>query len=142
MPEPVSFDYAVVRVVPRVERQEFINAGVILYCPARDYLQARIELDSRRLAILAPGADLQDIAHSLEIIPLICLGGTGAGPIGQLSPAKRFDWLASPRSTVIQISPVHAGICTDPATMLEELVRKMVRVETSRPDGDTAAQAR
>lgn len=133
MPELASFDYAVVRVVPRVERQEFINAGVILYCPSRGYLRARIELDSARLATLTPDIDPEYVRRSLNIIPLICAGGARAGPIGRLAPAKRFDWLASPRSTVIQVSPVHSGICADPDSTLEHLLDQMVRVGSSDP---------
>jgi hypothetical protein len=124
MPEPSSYDYAVVRVVPRVERGEFINAGVILFCRTKQYLAARIELDEQRLALLAPECDPAKIRAYLEIFPQVC---EGAGPIGQLSQAERFHWLVSPRSTVIQVSCVHSGFCSDPEATLEHLMDSMVR---------------
>jgi hypothetical protein len=110
-----------------VEREEFINAGVILSCPARDFLAARIELDERRLLALDPGVDLDAVRENLASIPLVCAGGPAAGPIGQLSPRERFHWLVAPRSTIIQTSPVHSGRCQDPATALDHLVRTMVQ---------------
>lgn len=127
MHTPSSYDYAIVRVVPRVEREEFINAGVILSCPAQDFLGARIELDERRLLALDAGVDLEAVRLNLESIPIVCAGGPAAGPIGQLSPRERFHWLVAPRSTIIQTSPVHSGRCQDPAAALEHLVRTMVR---------------
>jgi len=123
-----SYDYAVIRVVPRVERQEFVNAGVIVLCSARDFLEARIELDERRLLALAPTADLGAIHRHLAGIPVICRGGDAAGPIGRLSTRARFDWLVAPRSTVIQTSAVHTGRCDDPARLIERLLDTMVRV--------------
>jgi hypothetical protein len=123
---PHSFDYAVVRVVPRVEREEFVNAGVVLFCLERDFLGARVALDRARVAALFPGADLEAIAAHLEAIPRICAGGEGSGPIGRLSIRERFQWLVAPRSTVIQVSPVHSGLCDDPAAALERLFRRMV----------------
>ena len=131
MPTPSSFDYAIVRVVPRVDRGEFVNAGVVLFCRTRRFLGAQIELDERRLLALAPGSDLGDIRRHLEAIPLICAGGTQAGPIGQLSQADRFHWLVAPRSAMIQASPVHVGLCADPRDALEHLVATMVRAEYS-----------
>lgn len=122
-----SYDYAIVRVVPRVEREEFINAGVILSCPAANYLDARIELDEQRLLVLDPHVDLDSVRASLATIPLICAGGAAAGPIGRLSPRERFHWLVAPRSTVIQMSAVHTGRCGDPAGALEHLMQQMVR---------------
>lgn len=129
MPARSSFDYAIVRVVPRVERGEFINAGVILFCRTRRYLAARIELDVPRLLALAPEVerDLTAIEHHLEIIPLVCAGGASAGPIGLLSQAERWHWLVAPTSTIIQPSPVHCGLCTDPDAMLDHLLATMVR---------------
>jgi hypothetical protein len=124
---PSSYDYAIVRVVPRVEREEFINAGVIL-SSAQDFLGARIELDERRLLALDPGVDLETVRANLASIPLVCAGGPAAGPIGKLSPRERFHWLVAPRSTIIQTSPVHSGRCLDPAAALEHLVRTMVQV--------------
>jgi len=125
--KPAIYDYAVIRVVPRVERGEFVNAGVILSCQDAGFLAARIELDSARLLALAPDADLATIAEHLAAIPAICAGGEHAGPLGALSRRGRFDWLTAPRSALIQTSPVHTGRCADPAAALEALMRKMVR---------------
>ena len=127
MPERASFDYAVVRVVPRVEREEFLNVGVIVFCRARRFLDARVELDARRLAALAPGLDPSEVAAHLEQIPRVCAGGDGAGPIGRLPQRARFDWLVAPRSTMIQTSAVHSGLCSDPEQALEHLMDSMVR---------------
>lgn len=127
MPAQSSFDYAVVRVVPRVEREEFLNAGVILFCLERDFLAARVELDRARLLALAPGADVAGIEAHLAAIPVVCSGGEGSGPIGRLSLRERFHWLVAPRSTVVQVSPVHVGLCTDPGQALEHLMDRMVR---------------
>ena len=127
MPELKSFDYAVVRVVPRVERGEFINAGVIVSCAALGYLRARVELDERRLAALDPSFDPSTVREHLAAIPRICEGGEAAGPIGLLPPRARFHWLVAPRSTVIQTSPVHTGLCADGERMLERLFERMVR---------------
>ena len=124
MPALTAFDYAIVRVVPRVEREEFLNAGAIVYCKARGYLAARIELDAARLVALAPDLDVALVASHLALIPLVCRGGAGA--IGQLAPQERFHWLVAPRSTVIQTSPAHAGLCRDPAAALERLIAEMV----------------
>jgi hypothetical protein len=124
---PSSYDYAILRVVPRVEREEFINAGVILSCPAQDFLGARIELDERRLLALDATVDLEAVRANLASIPLVCAGGPAAGPIGKLSPRERFHWLVAPRSTIIQTSPVHSGRCLDPAAALDHLVRTMVQ---------------
>ncbi|MCL4302738.1 MAG: DUF3037 domain-containing protein [Anaerolineae bacterium] len=126
MPAPSSFDYAIVRVVPRVEREEFINAGVILFCRSRRFLGARIALDRQRLATLDSGLDPGDVERHLALIPLICGGGPDAGPIGQLPLADRFHWLVSPRSSIIQTSSVHAGLCTDPAATLNHLLETVV----------------
>lgn len=125
------YDYAIVRVVPRVEREEFINVGVILSCPAKDFLEARIELDETRLRMLDPGIDLEAIRANLASIPIICAGGVQAGTIGQLSQRERFHWLVAPRSTIIQTSPVHLGRCTDPAAALQHLLNTMVRPVSS-----------
>lgn len=121
------YDYAIVRVVPRVERQEFINAGVIVSCQKTDFLEARIELDEARLLALAPDVDLDAVRANLASIPLICRGGEQAGPIGRLSQRERFHWLVAPRSTVIQTSAVHLGRSADPRLALEDLLQKMVR---------------
>ncbi len=122
-----SYDYAIVRVVPRVEREEFVNVGVIVSCPKKDFLQARIEVDERRLQALDPGIDIEATRAHLASIPAICAGGSQGGTIGRLSRRERFDWLVAPRSTIIQTSKVHTGRCTDPATLLEHLLNTMVR---------------
>jgi hypothetical protein len=127
MPARSSFDYAIVRVVPRVERDEFVNAGAIVFCRTRRFLGARIELDRPRLVALAPWLDLAEVERHLAIIPLVCAGGADGGPIGLLPLADRFHWLVAPRSAMIQTSPVHAGLCDDPAAALEEIVAQLVR---------------
>ena len=127
MPDLCPFDYAVIRVVPRVERGEFVNAGVIVSCPAKNYLKARVELDRARLAALDPRLDAATIQRHLDAVAAICEGGDGAGPIGLLPPRARFHWLVAPRSTVIQTSPVHTGLCRDGEEMLEHLLDTMVR---------------
>jgi hypothetical protein len=122
-----SYEYAIVRVAPRVEREEFVNAGVIVASAAKDFLGARIELDEARLLALDPNVDLQAVRAHLASIPAICAGGPDAGPIGRLSRRERFHWLVAPRSTIIQTSPVHLGRCRDPAERLDYLVETMVR---------------
>lgn len=126
MPDLASFDYAIVRVVPRVERAEFVNAGVIIFCRTLGILDARIALDHERLQAMAPGIDLEEVERHLRLIPRICRGGAEGGPIGQLSASERFHWLTSPRSTVIQTSPVHSGLCTDTIATLERLLKQTV----------------
>ncbi len=122
-----TYDYAIIRVVPRVEREEFINVGVIVSCPARKFLEARFELDEQRLKAIDPTLDVESIKAHLGSISAICKGGEQGGPIGQLSLRERFHWLVAPRSTVIQTSPVHTGRCKDPAAVLERLLETMVR---------------
>jgi hypothetical protein len=121
------FDYAVIRVVPRVEREEFVNAGVIISCQERDYLAALVELPQERLAALDSQADVAAIRRHLASIPVICAGGAAAGPIGRLTRRERFHWLVAPRSTMIQTSAVHTGCCADPDETLERLLIVMVR---------------
>lgn len=128
MPALSSFDYAIVRVVPRVEREEHVNAGVILFCLERDFLGARVEVNEPRLRALWPEIEIELIRQHLEAIPRICAGGPDAGPIGRLSLRERFHWLVAPRSTIIQVSPVHAGLCESPERALDELFRQMVLV--------------
>jgi hypothetical protein len=123
----LTYDYAIIRVVPRVERGEQVNVGVILSCADTDFLDARIELDPARLLALDPGLDLETIRSSLAVIPAMCRGGADAGPIGLLPPRGRFRWLVSPRSTMIQMSPVHTGRTADPVAALERLMDRMVR---------------
>ncbi|MET0213747.1 MAG: DUF3037 domain-containing protein, partial [Vicinamibacterales bacterium] len=119
--------YAIVRIVPRVERGEQINVGIILSCPDVNFLEARIELDEARLLALDPKVDLDLMRANLATIPVVCRGGAEAGPIGELPQRGRFRWLVSPRSTMIQTSPVHTGRTSDPAASLEHLVEKVVR---------------
>lgn len=128
MREPSTYDYAMIRVVPRVEREEFINVGVVVSYPERQYLGARVELDPARIAALDPTLDLELIRAHLAPIPLFCAGGEAAGPIGRMSPRERFRWLTAPRSAVIQFSPAHTGRCDQPEALLERLLATMVRV--------------
>src|SRR5690242_12711194 len=123
-----SFDYALVRVVPRVERGECLNAGVILFCRTRRFLAARVELDVDRLLALDPRADRDEIARHLATIPRIAAGEADGGPIAQLSQTERFHWLVSPSSAIVQSSPVHSGLCADPAAALDHLMATMVRL--------------
>ena len=127
MPELCSFDYAIVRVVPRVERGEFVNAGVILFCSTEGYLDCRIELDRTRLLALAPSADTATIESHLSIIPTVCQGGASAGSIGELPQRARFHWLVAPRSTIIQMSPVHSGVGRDLRGAIDQLFEKLVK---------------
>lgn len=120
------FEYAVLRVVPRVERGEFINAGVILYCQDAGFLDARIHLDPERLRALDPRLDPEVVRAHLEAARRICAGGEGAGPVGLLPPGQRFGWLTAPRSTVVQPSPVHTGLAEDPEKALDRLLQIMV----------------
>jgi hypothetical protein len=128
MPALASYDYASVRVVPRVEREEFVNAGVILFCLSRGYLGARVHLDELRLRALDPEVDVDLVRQHLDAIPKICESVASAGPIAQLSQRERFHWLVAPRSTMVQVSPVHTGLCESPARTLDDLFRQMVRV--------------
>lgn len=131
MPAEYTYDYAIVRVVPRVERGEQINVGVILSCVDTEFLDARIELDEARLLALDPAPDLEAIREGLATITAVCAGGANAGPIGALPQRGRFRWLVSPRSTVIQMSPVHTGRTNDPPAALERLLDTMVRQKTA-----------
>ena len=126
MPAPASYDYAVVRVVPRADREEFINAGVILFSKAHRFLGARVEVDEARLLALAPAVDVELVRRHLEAIPRICAGTEDGGPIARLSASERFHWLVAPRSALIQVSPVHGGVCGDPAERLDALFRSLV----------------
>jgi hypothetical protein len=122
-----TYDYAIVRVVPRVERGEFVNAGVIVCCAPEDFLEARIELDEARVRALDPTLELETIRTALAAIPAICAGGQGAGALGQLSLRERFDWLVAPRSTSIQMSPVHTGRARDLNEATQRLLDTLVR---------------
>ena len=134
MPAPASFDYAILRVVPRVERQEFINAAVIAYCPELRFLDARVHLDPVRLAALWPEADTELILDHLNAIPRICAGDPTAGPIARLSQRERFHWLISPRSTIIQPSPVHTGVCDSTDRLLDRLAKQFLLPSTKTWD--------
>jgi hypothetical protein len=128
MPTLPAYDYAVIRVVPRVEREEFVNVGVIVSCEAAGLLEARIELDEPRLLVLDPTLDLDLLRAHLDAIPRICAGGPEAGPIGLLPQRARFHWLTARRSSIIQMSPVHLGRCAEPAGAVEHLLDRMVRL--------------
>jgi hypothetical protein len=127
MPADYTYDHAIVRVVPRVERGEQVNVGVILSCADTDFLDARIDVDERALRAIDPNVDLAAVRTNLNVIPLVCRGGPEAGPIGLLPPRGRFRWLVAPRSTIIQPSPVHTGRTSDPAACLEHLMDRLVR---------------
>src|SRR4051812_24367328 len=128
VPEPPrnAFQYAIVRVVPRVERGECLNVGVVLLCRPRRYLGARVALDEARLRAFAPDLDPAAIRPPLHPIERIPAGDPGAGPIARLEPAERFHWLVSPSSTMIQPSEVHSGLCDDPAVELDHLIATLV----------------
>jgi hypothetical protein len=124
------FEYALLRVVPRVERGEFINAGVVLYCQDAGYLDARIHLDPERLRVLDPNLDTETVLAHLEVARRVCEGGHAAGAVGLLPAGQRFGWLVAPRSTVVQPSPVHTGFADDPEEAIEHLLRVMVCAPT------------
>ncbi len=120
------FEYAVIRVVPRVEREEFINVGVILYCKQAKFLKTLFQLNRERLLAFCPTLDIAEIEAHLHAFERISLGGAAAGPIGKLDMASRFRWLTATRSTVVQTSKVHPGLCTNPQEALEKLYNQMV----------------
>jgi hypothetical protein len=126
MPAASSYDYAVIRLVPFVEREEFLNVGVIFFCRTQRFLEAAIFLNEERLQVLAPNCDIKRVREHLNFVATICAGNK-AHPIGRLSQAERFHWLVTPRSTSVQVSPVHTGLCTDPRTALEKLVQAVAR---------------
>lgn len=123
-PEP--FQYAVLRIVPQVERGECFNAGVLLFCRTRSFLSAAIALDERRLAALAPGVPAAAIQRHLDGLGRVAAGAPSAGPIAAMTQSERFGWLVGPSSTVVQASPVHTGLSDDPAATLEHLLRRLV----------------
>jgi hypothetical protein len=127
--ERVPYEYAVLRVVPRVERAEFMNAGVIVFSRQRKVLTARISLDEARLRSLWPAADVEAIRKHLEAVDRICAGDPEGGPIARMSQSERFHWLTSPKSTVIQVSPVRTGLSAEPEKLAEALVRELVEVQ-------------
>lgn len=128
MPEHNSYDYAIIRIMPHVERGECLNVGVILYCRTRSFLGALTRLDVPRLLALAPDLDTTTVQHQLDMITLTCQGSLEAGRISQMSLSERFHWLVAPRSTIIQTSPVHSGLCNDPLNALNLLFQKLVIV--------------
>jgi hypothetical protein len=127
MPAPATFDYAILRVVPRVERQEFMNAGVVVFCLEMRFLEARIRLDRDRLKALWPDVDADLVNQHLQAVERICRGDAAAGPIALLSQRERFHWLVSPRSTIIQPSPVHTGVCDTTDALLDRLEKQFIR---------------
>lgn len=136
MPAPADerpYEWAVVRVVPRVERCEFVNVGVVVYSQAADFLRAEVALDEHRLRALHPGVDVDAVRRHLSALQALCAGAPEAGPAGSRAPGERFRWLTAPRSTVVQTSPVHTGLTRDPAGELDRLLAQMV----SPVGGDT-----
>jgi hypothetical protein len=126
MPDLHVYEYAVLRVVPRVEREEFLNVGVVLYCPNQRFLRTLFALDETRLGLFSGTLNLPDLHQRLRAFECICAGGPDAGPIGQLPPAGRFRWLTAPRSTVLQTSPVHTGLCADAGETMGRLFAALV----------------
>jgi hypothetical protein len=133
VPERVAFEYALLRVVPRVERGECLNSGVLLICRARRFLQARVELDEPRLRQFAPyldGETVAQIERQVALVPRIAAGDPDAGPIAALGMGERWHWLTAPSSTIVQPGPVHTGLLTDPVACLDHLFSTMVALET------------
>jgi hypothetical protein len=126
MQEKHLFEYAVVRVVPRVEREEFINAGIILYCRDQRFLGVMFSVDEQRLHALCPLLDIEELREHLHAFEQIALGNKDAGPIAKLDLAGRFRWLTATRSTVVQASKVHPGLCADAGEMLVRLHGQLV----------------
>lgn len=126
MQPTLLFEYAVLRIVPRVEREEFLNVGVVLYCSKEKYLQALYNLDEERLKIFGCETDVHDILQNLKAFERICNGTADSGAIGRLGNAERFRWLTATRSTVLQTSKVHPGLCADPQHTLEDLFKQLV----------------
>src|SRR5450631_2409400 len=126
MPVQFSFEYAVIRVVPKVEREEFMNVGVIVYCQSLSFLNAAFYLDEMRLGALSPNLEMEEIKKHLAAFCEICKGGPAAGPIGKLDMGSRFRWLTATRSTVLQCSRVHPGLTEDPAATLKDLHARLV----------------
>jgi len=129
MSEQHSFEYAVIRVVPKVEREEFMNVGVILYCKSLSFLDAHFAMDETRLRALSPSISIAEIIEHLNSFCLICKGGENAGPIGKMDMGSRFRWLTATRSTILQCSLVHPGLTADPAGTLKKLHERLVLAE-------------
>jgi hypothetical protein len=126
MQEQHVFEYAVIRLVPRVEREEFLNVGVILYCRDLAFLESKFSVDERKLLTLFPGADISEINEHLQTFCSISKGGAQGGEIGKLNPGERFRWLTAPRSTIVQTSRVHPGVCSNAAQTMERLYEQMI----------------
>ncbi|HNP22669.1 MAG TPA: DUF3037 domain-containing protein [Panacibacter sp.] len=126
MQEKQLFEYAIIRVVPRVERGEFLNVGVILYCASKSFLQIKYALNKERLLALSPEIEFNELTQILHAFEQICKGAAEGGPIAQLPLSSRFRWLTAARSTVIQTSPVHPGLCSDMNNTLDKLYAEMV----------------
>lgn len=126
MPAPRSFDYAIIRIVPRVERQEFLNVGVVVFSRTGHFLEAMIDYELGRLAAFAPTCNLAMVRAQLRVVETVCRGGAEAGYFGALSQSERFNWLVAPSSTIIQASPVHSGLADDPAEALQALYQLLV----------------
>jgi hypothetical protein len=122
-----TYDYAILRVVPRVDRGEAVNVGVILSCPDLQFLEARVELDEARVLTLDPTVDLATVKDTLNAIVAICRGDAATGPLGEMPQRNRFHFVVNPRSTIIQPSPTHTGRTLDPAATLDALMVKLVR---------------
>ncbi len=124
----VPFDYAIVRVVPRIEREEFLNVGVVVHAPTLGFLGCALRLDRGRLGPFAPSLDLEALARHLDAFQAVCDGDPQAGPIARMPLGERFHWLVAPRSAVLQTSPVHGGLCDDPTAALRELLTRRVEL--------------
>ena len=127
MREKHLFEYAVIRLVPCVEREEFLNVGVIVYCPPLAFLQTAFELNEERLRAFTGALKISEIEEHLLAFERICAGGVEAGAIGKLPMGERFRWLTAPRSTIVQTSPVHTGLCLDARETLAHLLAKLIR---------------
>jgi len=123
----VVFEYALLRVVPCLERGECVNAGIIVYAQEQGFLAARWDLDEARLSALAPGVDVEGVRRSLESVAVMCRGGLGAGAAGRERPGQRFRWLTAPRSTIVQPGPIHGGLTEDPEAEVDRLLERLVR---------------
>lgn len=126
MPGEFTYDYAIIRIVPRVDRGEQMNVGVILSCVDSDFLDLRLALDESRLRALDPTVDLESVQAGLTTLKAVCAGGSEAGPVGEMPPRARFRWLVSPKSTVVQTSAVHTGRTNNPQAALQHLFETMV----------------
>jgi DUF3037 family protein len=141
VPDPCTYDYAIVRVVPRVERGEFVNVGAIVSSDSHGYLAARFALDEARLRALDPQVDIDAVRTTLDAIAAVCAGGASAGALGQLAVRERFHWLVAPRSTMVQTSAVHSGRCDDLASALERLIERMVLPPPPAPPSPSSSSS-